>query len=420
MGIKHLHMLLKHTCNESGIYYFPTVTSYLKSEKMRRFKEEVRTKVITNPVKQMQLKRSIEEKPYFIGIDAYLYASRYKRVFKKIEYGFLKQIMLSLSSKMIPIYVFDGNAPEQKRYTIEQRQNKKRRVREKLEELLVNSYSQYYDMLHMGDLTFDELMNHIKQLQIPGAFKDDDGMEPNLVANHLLYNSTKECDENTLEMYDEIKRLSKKSISVEYDDIRNLKNFLDLLKIPYVTATEEADDLMALLYKKGIINACQSDDMDMLPKGCGNIIQISSDGVCQFILNEILECLDLTHNQFVDLCILLGSDYYKIYLPKMKAIDLYNTFKLTPSIEDFVLIYSKIDSKIMLHLESYQNTRKSFLLSTEDFDKKLLTIKLGLFDFDTIKNYFDKIGITLDSANKIKSMIRPINQFILMLKQSSP
>src|SRR5690606_31872537 len=99
------------------------------------------------------------------------------------------------------------------------------------------------------------------------------------------------------------------------------------LKIPYVTASGEADDLMALLYKKGIIHACQTEDMDMLPKGCGNVIQITKDGVIQYLLNEVLNKLGLDHKQFVDMCILLGSDYYNTYLPKIKPIDLYNKFK---------------------------------------------------------------------------------------------
>ena len=101
--------------------------------------------------------------------------------------------------------------------------------------------------------------------------------------------------------YVEFIRLLKKSISIEYDDIYDFKKFLDLLKIPHITANNEADDLLAFLYKNDIIHACQSDDMDMLPKGCGNVIQITNNGILQYVLPEILLELQLNYIQFVDL-----------------------------------------------------------------------------------------------------------------------
>ena len=137
MGIKHLRTLLKTICKKSGIYYFQTVRDFLRSEKMRFYKKEVKVKKINNPIRQMtSIKKIIEDVPYYVGIDAHLFASRYKQVFGKIEIGILRQIILSLSSNMIPVYVFDGIAPQQKKKTIIQRQNKKRRMKNKLEEII--------------------------------------------------------------------------------------------------------------------------------------------------------------------------------------------------------------------------------------------------------------------------------------------
>lgn len=441
MGIKHLRTLLNNICEKSGVCHFGSVSDFLKSEKKRLYRNTVYTNRINNPARQMQIKQSIENKPYFVGIDASLYAARYKRVFRKIEYGFLRQIMLSLSSGMIPIYIFDGCAPEQKRKTITNRQNKKQKIRDKIENFLFPGENK---PSFITELSLDELVERVNATYC-NMHQDSSAKNTNIeknefwnkisntdlfhsstiketqknISNYLLYDNVDSSNE-----YKEFVRLTKKSISTDYDDIRNLKNFFDLLKIPYVTATREADDLMAFLYKEQIIQACQSDDMDMLPKGCGNVIQISSTGVLQFLLPEILQSLDLKYEQFIDLCILLGSDYYTSYLPKIKPMELYNIFKYlpNPSLESFITFYADTDPNIAKHLEHYQLVRNSFLVSDEKYSKKFWNCDIAPFSLGTIIDHLTKIGINLNKNdyNKIRLMVKNANESIQILKYSLP
>lgn len=406
MGIKHLKMLLSQICKNSGIHYFATVNDFLKSEKTRIYKENVKN--INNPIKQLQLKKAIENKPYFIGIDACLYAARYKRVFRRIEFGFLRQIIMSLSSKIIPIYIFDGNAPNEKRKTITNRQNKKQKIRNKLDNfLLSNGKIKSDNVENISNLSLEELINYINNIQ--NNITEGDFNEKKTESNYLLYDNGDISNE-----YNEFVRLAKKSTGMDYEDIKNLKKFLDMLKIPYLTANKEADDLMALLYKKGIIQACQSDDMDMLPKGCSNVIQISNKGIHQYLLPEILKELNLNHDQFIDMCVLLGSDYYTSYLPKIKPFDLYNKFKSNPNLENFIKIYSIDDPKIESHLENYQVAKKSFINLTEEINTNILDRKIYPFNFDNINEYLNNIGIYLDNNqyNKFSSLIKNVNCFV--------
>ncbi|XWV25263.1 putative flap endonuclease 1-like [Tupanvirus deep ocean] len=438
MGIKHLKMLLSNLCQKSGVHHYPTVNEFLEKEKLRLYKDHITENQINNPLKQMMIKQSLKNKPYFVGIDASLYASRYKRVFKKIEYGFLRQIMLTLSSKMIPIYIFDGSAPDQKRKTITNRYNKKQKIRSKLENLLFSDSGDKPEFL--SQLSLDELINHINNTYYKLKCLD---INSNSIVN--VINNTKTETDMTFDLcfdgdlkndtnillydieykdpeYHEFIRLSKKSMSIDYDDIQNLKNFLDLLRIPYITANKEADDLMAFLYKKGIIQACQSDDMDMLPKGCGNVIQITNKGISQYILNDILNELGIDHKQFVDLCILLGSDYYTTYLPKLKPFDLYYMFRTdpNPSLENFVVKYSNIDAKILSHLDAYKAVRESYLSLAEILNENKINYHLLPFNFDIILDYFERNGVTLSAAHhkKIRNMLKNVNEFILSIGQS--
>ena len=364
MGIKHLKNLLSQLCKNSGIHHYPSVDEFVGTERNRIFREMIKSQKINNPIKQLQIKKSMETKPYFVGIDAHLYASRYKRVFKKIEYGFFRQIMVTLSSKMIPIYIFDGFAPQEKRKTIMIRQNKKEKLRLKLENLLFKNIENVPD--NISDLTLDELLEHVNNTFGKLNYTDDNNfIDPTIKkeSNVLLHNNNDKSIE-----YAEFVKLSKKSVGIDHDDIQNFKNFLDLLKIPYVTANREADDLMAFLYKNNVIQACQSDDMDMLPKGCGNVIQVIKNGILQYILPEILSELQLNHNQFVDLCILLGSDYCISYTPKIEPLELYNKFKQCsdPCIENFIQFFSEYDPKILLYMEEYKSARTLFFSMTED------------------------------------------------------
>ena len=463
MGIKHLKTLLKQICSENqenqlfpsdyDIKTFRSVQGFVDSEKKRMYNEYIASNGITNPIKKRQLKSIFNNKPYFVGIDAYLYASKYKRVFERIEFGFFRQILLSLSSHMIPIYVFDGVAPEQKKSTIKQRRNKKRKIYKKLEELLVMQNT----TINSAEKILEEIQNKMNGSSLlPDEFETDD-------------NFLTKCSDSAANK--EVARLTKKSTTINYTDIKALKQFLDFLKIPYITASGEADDMLAMLYKKKIINACQSDDMDMLPKGCGNVIQINSGtgvpknlrfseaplapqgGTCenvspgdtlsrrllrsgtsscndevprgilrgasvtQYLLNNILQSIKLNYHQFVDLCILLGSDYYKVYLPKMNSLDLFNLFIKYPSIEQFVAEYAKTDDKIIHHLSAYQKTRSSFIDTIENFDLVQINIEIKPINFELTKIYFEQLGITFGEStnNKFKSLANNVNNFILMV-----
>lgn len=422
MGIKFLRTLLTALCVMS-IKHFSSIQDFMINEKNRLYREYITKHNVNNPIKQMQIREQIQNKPYFIGIDAYLFAFIYKRVFKRIELGFMRQILLTLSAGMIPIYVFDGSSPEQKKKTVRTRQSKKQKLREKLENFVFSNDSTKPE--YLSKLSINDITNHINNMYTKldhfdnssgGSSDEADGYAVgpyNHTEDNLLFYNLSISDEE----YKEFVKLSKKCISVDYRDIQNLKKFLDLLKIPHITAEHEADDLMAYMYKKNIIQACQSNDMDMLPKGCGNVIHIEKNGVYQYILEDILTELKMKHDQFVDLCILLGSDYGNNYLSKLKSRDLYDMYinLSNPSIESFVQYYSTIDPAISLHLQEYQDVRRMFISSHEPTNDDKIDCNLAPIRIDTIIEYFGNMDIHINDkyVRKMKNMVKNINDFIM-------
>ncbi|XP_051990882.1 probable flap endonuclease 1 homolog [Xyrauchen texanus] len=90
-------------------------------------------------------------------------------------------------------------------------------------------------------------------------------------------------------------------------------HLLQLMGVPCIMAPGEAEALCAHLVKSGTVNAVASEDMDTLAFG-GTVLlrQLNAkrdSEVTEYSLLKLLEALQLTHKEFVDLCILLGCDY---------------------------------------------------------------------------------------------------------------
>jgi 5'-3' exonuclease len=186
-------------------------------------------------------------------------------------------------------------------------------------------------------------------------------------------------------------------------------------------ANGEADSLCAKLYKEGFITACLSDDMDMLPLGCGKTIKFVEGKIIEFNLMKILEGLDLEHDEFIDMCILFGCDYIRTH-NKLNYNESYELIKKYRSIKN---ILDNANHEIL----NYENEKCNNLISehqhihylfvnacdTEHIDinnKISITKKIGVIDvigFLTIRCP----KILKYKGNKIKYSIDYINNHII-------
>jgi hypothetical protein len=216
-----------------------------------------------------------------------------------------------------------------------------------------------------------------------------------------------------------LNNLSRHSYSVKYDDVEAIKLLFKSLGIPIYTAPGEADSLCAYFYSKykDIIDGCLTIDMDSLPRGCEQIINISKGSVVCYDLDNILKMMQLNRTQFVELCILLGCDFEKC-VPRIKAEDLYNRFKLAGSLEEFIRIYSQEDPGIIRYLTKYQEVRKMFLQpDNKDFDKITFeyTIK-PLLDSNEITNFM----LSMQKQSRISDKsIKLLYKMIKLIYRSS-
>ncbi|NXQ60617.1 FEN1 endonuclease, partial [Anthoscopus minutus] len=149
-----------------------------------------------------------------------------------------------------------------------------------------------------------------------------DGKPPQLKSGELAKRTERRADaEKHLQEAQEageeenIEKYSKRLVKVTPQHTQECKKLLTLMGIPYVEAPGEAEASCATLVKAGKVYAAATEDMDCLTFGSPVLMRHLTASetkklpIQEFHLNRILQDLQLTWEQFVDLCILLGCDY---------------------------------------------------------------------------------------------------------------
>jgi flap endonuclease-1 len=178
--------------------------------------------------------------------------------------GLISKILFLTTNKVKPIFVFDGKPSTLKNKTIKARAEAKAKVLEKME-----------------DVDSEEKM-----------------------------------------------KLSKQTLSIGKQEIEYAKRVIKLLGLPYIEAPEEADPQCAYLIKNKSVYGVFTEDMDLLTFGSTKVYRNLSANkkkdIIEYDLKKILKELDITYESFVDLCILLGTDYTDTIkgIGKMSALKL--------------------------------------------------------------------------------------------------
>ncbi|XP_054817079.1 flap endonuclease 1 [Prosopis cineraria] len=149
-----------------------------------------------------------------------------------------------------------------------------------------------------------------------------DGKPPELKKQELAKRFSKRADagEDLSEAKEtgtkeDIEKFSKRTVKVTKQHNEDCKRLLRLMGVPVVEAPSEAEAQCAALCKSGKVYAVASEDMDSLtfgaPKFLRHLMDPSSKKipVMEFEVAKILEELNLSMDQFIDLCILSGCDY---------------------------------------------------------------------------------------------------------------
>lgn len=144
-----------------------------------------------------------------------------------------------------------------------------------------------------------------------------------------------------------IEKFSRRLVKVTPQHNQECKELLTLMGVPYLDAPCEAESQCAELVKGGKVYAMASEDMDSLTFGANILLrhltfsEARKMPIQEFHFDKVLEELEFTKEQFIDLCILLGCDYCE----SIKGIGPVNALKLIREHKTLEDVIAKLDSK---------------------------------------------------------------------------
>jgi flap endonuclease-1 len=253
------------------------------------------TVLLNSKCKSAINKRNLQNyRGMIIGVDISIFI--YKYLYNNDDHveGITRLLLRLLKNGILPLVIFDGRPPKEKSEVITSRREKR--------EYLVSKREVIDNILLQPDIDEESKMNMINQYM---ENRDENTRIETADIQQLL-----QKDEN--ELREELEKTVKKIIYVRHEHIEQTKSLLHKMGLPYIVSRGEAETLMAHLCKEDIIDGCISEDTDVL--ACGGKIfirNVSSDNnnVDEYCLEGILTTLGVNYQQFIDICILCGSDY---------------------------------------------------------------------------------------------------------------
>ena len=164
---------------------------------------------------------------------------------------------------IIPIFIFDGKAPTEKKELLQQRADSKNAARKEF--------------------------NVLKQ-QLVDITDNDDKQEIT----------------NAMDL------LKKQFVTISKSQIQLVKLLIRSYGATYFDAPGEADELCASLVIKNKAWACLSEDMDMFVYGCPRVLRyfsLMNQTVVLYNTEGILDNLDISQKELREICVLSGTDY---------------------------------------------------------------------------------------------------------------
>jgi len=193
-----------------------------------------------------------------------------------------------MSKGIKPVFVFDGKPPELKINELRKRKNLKENAEQKVKE---------------AEATLEKLK--------------EEGNQDNEAAQQAIA---------------ELDKQAKRSTRITQKHNEDVQKLLRLMGLPIILAPSEAEAQCAELVKSGKVFGAATEDMDALTFGAPVMLRRMSlaesaaqtQPPLEIHLEKVLSLLELTMDQFIDMCILLGCDY----APTIKGVGPKKGFQL--------------------------------------------------------------------------------------------
>lgn len=262
------------------------------------------------------------------AVDISLYIFKYYAIFG--EHGWISAFMNLISclrrNNIHCCFIYDTKAPEEKNEERQSRKDKRDKLDERIEQLVMALEKA------KSTLEFDPILVALMEKK-NGEAMISEKRKRLLPRAGEAEKKKSACSLEEVEA--EVERIKKQSIRIQSDDITITKQIFTHLGVPFFQAPWEAETTCADLCKEGRVDFVISEDTDVLAYGAPFVmtkINTHAD-TCFFIEHkDVLEALELNEKEFLDFCIMCGTDYNK-NIPKIGCETAYKLIKKHRSIE---------------------------------------------------------------------------------------
>ena len=340
-----------------------------------------------------------------LAIDTSIFLYKYMYNFSSCYTGFIQQLVKLRRFGIIPVYIFDGKPPKEKNEAIRQRREKKEQYQNRKNEIenIIEKKRKKIKQKENKVAEENEQRNELNK-EDNNNVNNNNVNDNNVNDNNENENDNNEEDNNKtidelnheiFELEDEHGKVKKKIIYVTNEIVNNLQEIMRAMGVSYYVANGEADVLCCELMKRGIVDGCISEDSDILVNGGKCLIKkfnLMNDYVCEYSLELILEQLNFTYDQFIDLCILCGSDY-NVKIPGVGGITAYRQIKDYGNIEGLVS-NGKYDIPEDFDYQQVRNLYKESNMNINEEEFQVNFIKSS--NYALWQRVLEKNNITLD------------------------
>ena len=315
-----------------------------------------------------------------MAIDTSLYMYKFKTVYGEYDWliSFVNLVICLRKNDIHCVFIYDTKAPVEKM----SEQADRRKLKEKIDVTRQSLEDDLSNYLQTGIVT-----ENLKQVNIKSAPK-------------RLLNTKETINVDSINI--EIEKLKKQTIKITPQDFELTRQLFDIMNIPYLFAPSEAEKLCSHLCKQGLVDAVLSEDSDVIAYGAPiflSKINMQTSLCTELVYSDILTSVDMTSEQFLDFCIMCGTDYNK-NIPKVGPVSSFNLIKKHKSIDNI----TGYDTCILNHVR----TRELFTVYEEIDITSIPYCKPP--DYDKLYDFFsvNKLFINMD---KLREAFTPILEF---------
>lgn len=265
-----------------------------------------------------------------ISIDVSLFMCKYKTISDNWIGSFVSLIACLRKNNVHCVFIFDTGHPPEKIQEKQERVLGREKIKTRVDELEL-SLIKYETMDIYEDVIHD-------------FFLKIDGIDHTTIIKK---------EQKLIIIREKIEKKKRANFNITPEDWSHLRQLFDIMNVSYYNAPLEAETMCADLCKRGYVSGALSDDTDVLAYGSPvflTSINIYKDTVVKIEYENVLLGLNLSKEQFLDLCIMCGTDYNK-NIPKIGCETSYKYILAYGSIEE-VGKQKNLDISILNHKRS--------------------------------------------------------------------